>query len=64
MTFSDRLYRGQGCHFYNGFFSYPPLMPRGHILSLPPEKGCKESAKGEIMASPFEPPTRPLRRAP
>ena len=60
MTFSDRLYRGQGCHFYNGFFSYPPLMPRGHILSLPPEKGCKESTKGGV--SPFEPLTRPLRR--
>ena len=39
-----------------------PLMPRGHILSLAAEKGCKESAKGEIVFSPFEPLTRPLRR--
>ena len=37
-------------------------MPRGHILSLAAEKGGKESAKGEIVFSPFEPLTRPLRR--
>ena len=43
------------------FFSNP-LMPRGHLLSLPPEKGGKESAKGGIVFPPFEPPTKSLRR--
>lgn len=47
--------------FYNRF-SYFPLMPRGHLLSLPSEKEGKENAKGGMMFPPFEPPTKSLRR--
>jgi hypothetical protein len=41
-----------------------PLKPRGLALSLPPEKGHKESAKGGDHVSPLlKLLTRPLRRA-
>ena len=34
------------------------LKPRGLLLSLPPEKEGKETAKGGIMFPPFEPLTK------
>ena len=41
--------------FLKGNLLFNPLMPRGHILSLPPEKGCKESARGESCFPPLNP---------
>ena len=40
-----------------GYF-FIALKPRGLLLSLPPEKEGKESAKGGIMFPPFEPLTK------
>ncbi len=48
--------------FLRGSLFLIALKPRGLALSLPPEKGRKESAKGGIMFPPFEPPTKSLRR--
>ena len=45
-------------YFLKGSLFLIALKPRGLTLSLPPEKGWKETAKGGIMFPPFEPLTK------
>ena len=44
--------------FLKGSLFFIALKPRGLLLSLPPEKEGKETAKGGIMFPPFEPLTK------
>ena len=44
--------------FLKGILFLVALKPRGLLLSLPPEKEGKETAKGGIMFPPFEPLTK------
>ena len=44
--------------FLKGSLILTALKPRGLLLSLPPEKEGKETAKGGIMFPPFEPLTK------
>ena len=44
--------------FLKGSLFLFALKPRGLLLSLPPEKEGKESAKGGVVSPPFEPLTK------
>ncbi len=44
--------------FLKGSLILIALKPRGLLLSLPPEKEGKESAKGGVVSPPFEPLTK------
>ena len=44
--------------FLKGSLILTALKPRGLLLSLPPEKEGKETAKGGVVSPPFEPLTK------
>ena len=50
------MFRFLKAFFLKGSLFLVALKPRGLTLSLPPEKGWKETAKGGIMFPPFETP--------
>ena len=59
MGVSDYIQRTiQKVFFFLGSLFFVALKPRRLLLSLPPEKEGKETAKGGVVSPPFEPLTK------